>query len=133
MLSRGFFMHFHLPHNHKITMKFCKIVPSVHQRPLIQIAKLLYCIAIPYLKSKLKIILSFHFTAGNTKSLQRELVSINIHVYKCQLKLGLKEHNGLRNSSAKRHPFSLAHQAGLLFLDQELHFESQLWSTLSAL
>lgn len=116
MLSRCFFMYFHHPHNHKTTMKFSKIVPSVHQTPLIQIAKLLYRIATPYFKSKLKIIISFHFTAGKPKSPQRELVSINIHVYKCQLKLGLKEHNELRNSSAKRHPFSLAHRAGLLAL-----------------
>lgn len=107
-------MHFHHPHNHKTTMKFCKIVCSVHQRPLIQIAKLQYHIATPHFKSKLKIILSFHFTAGKPKSPQRELVSINIHDYKCQLKLGLKQHNDLRNSSAKRYPFSLAHQAGLL-------------------
>lgn len=56
----------------------------------------------PIFKSKLKIILPFHFTAGKLKSPQRELVSINIHVYKCQLKLGLKERNETRNTAQQK-------------------------------
>lgn len=69
--------------------------------------KFLYCIPTPIFKSKLKIILSFHFTAGKPKSPQRELVSINIHVYKCQLKLGLKECNETRNTAQQKDILSL--------------------------
>lgn len=63
-----------------------------------------HCHTTPIFKSKLKII---HFTAGKPKCPQTELVSINIHIYKCQLKLGLKECNKTRNTAQQEVTVSL--------------------------
>lgn len=101
-------MHFHHPHNHKTTMQLCKMLPSVRKRPQLQIAREQnYYIVYSPPFSKVKIILSFHFTAGKPESPQRELVAINIHAYKCQLKLGLKVHNEARNTAQQKDILSL--------------------------
>lgn len=110
MLSSAFSMRFHHPHNqqnhHAVLQNgtFCsqKAPGSDSKR-----TKLLYRIPTPIFKSKLKIILPFHFTAGKPKSPQRELASINIHVYKYQLKLGLKERNETRNTAQQKDILSL--------------------------
>lgn len=110
MLSSAFFHAFRSPtqpQNHHAVLQngtFCsQETPGSDSKR----TKFLYCIPTPIFKSKLKIILSFHFTAGKPKSPQRELVSINILVYKCQLKLGLKEGNETRNTAQQKDILSL--------------------------